>query len=189
MLGHTWKTLWLIMILHTGHNAFDGDPWILKLVEYTTSILAQDRVRLIGVCFGHQIIGRALGAPLGRSTKGWETSVTDVELSETGRRLFGQDTLHIHQMHRDALHAYPPHVVKLGSTPLCETQGMYQQGRLLTVQGHPEFNEDIMKQLLQARKDGGVFGDDVYDSGMKRCGNAQDGAAVGKGFIRFALDI
>lgn len=151
-------------------------------------MLQQKHVRSIGVCFGHQIIGRALGAPLGRSTRGWETSVTDVKLSEEGVRIFGQDTLHIHQMHRDALHSYPTDVTRLGTTPLCDTQGMYKRGRLLTVQGHPEFNEEIMKQLLQARKDGGVFGEDVYQSGMDRSANVQDGAIVGKAFVRFALD-
>ena len=77
----------------TGHNSFDNDPWILKLVEFTKKVLAQDRVRLIGVCFGHQIIGRALDVKVDRSDKGWEISVTDVKLTEQGRRLFGIDEL------------------------------------------------------------------------------------------------
>lgn len=171
-----------------GHNAFDDDPWILRLVEFTAQLLQQKRVRVIGVCFGHQIIGRALGAPLGRSTKGWETSVTEVKLTDEGVRLFGRDILRIHQMHRDALRSYPDGVTKLGDTPLCETQGMYERGRLLTVQGHPEFNEEIMVQLLEARRRGGVFGEDVFKSGMERSGGAQDGAAVGRAFIRFLLD-
>jgi GMP synthase-like glutamine amidotransferase len=70
-------------------NSFDSDPWILNLVSFTKSILAQTRVRLIGVCFGHQIIGRALDIPVGRSEAGWELAVTELQLSEVGKSIFG----------------------------------------------------------------------------------------------------
>lgn len=82
-------------ILMTGskHNSFESDPWILKLVEYTKKVLTQDRVRIVGVCFGHQIVGRALGAPVGRSEKGWELSVTDLSLTPAGKEIFGQEKL------------------------------------------------------------------------------------------------
>ena len=56
-------------------------------------MLAQDRVRLIGVCFGHQIIGRALGVKVGRSDKGWEVAVVNVELTTKGKEMFGLEEL------------------------------------------------------------------------------------------------
>lgn len=78
-------------ILLTGSrwNAYDNDPWILKLVDFTRGVLEQRRVRVVGVCFGHQIVGRALGVEVGRSEVGWEVSVTEVELSEKGREVLG----------------------------------------------------------------------------------------------------
>ncbi|KAI5291526.1 hypothetical protein KEM55_008328, partial [Ascosphaera atra] len=50
-------------VLMTGskHNSWEDLPWILKLVDYTTQLLKQDRVKIVGICFGHQILGRALG--------------------------------------------------------------------------------------------------------------------------------
>jgi hypothetical protein len=62
-------------------------------VEFTKKVLAQDRVRLIGVCFGHQIIGRALEQKVGRSDRGWEVSVTPMELTAKGKELFGVEEL------------------------------------------------------------------------------------------------
>lgn len=56
-------------------------------------MLAQDRVRIIGVCFGHQILGRALGVKVGRNDAGWEISVCDVDLTEKGKELFQRDKL------------------------------------------------------------------------------------------------
>lgn len=75
------------------HNSFDDDPWILKLVDFTKKLLAQDRVRIVGVCFGHQILGRAAGAKVGRSDDGWEISVLPVELTRKGKEIFGQEKL------------------------------------------------------------------------------------------------
>jgi GMP synthase-like glutamine amidotransferase len=63
------------------------------LVEFTEKVLKQDRIRIIGVCFGHQILGRALGVKVGRSDDGWEISVLPVELSAKGKEIFQQDTL------------------------------------------------------------------------------------------------
>lgn len=77
----------------TEHNSYDNDPWILTLVAFTEKLLAQSRIRIIGVCFGHQILGRALGAPVGRSDAGWEISVMPVQLTTLGKQLFRQESL------------------------------------------------------------------------------------------------
>jgi GMP synthase-like glutamine amidotransferase len=82
-----------ILITGSKYNSFDNDPWILKLVEFTTEVLKQRRVRLIGVCFGHQIIGRTMGVKVDRSDKGWETSVVAVDLTKRGQEIFGRSSL------------------------------------------------------------------------------------------------
>jgi len=83
-------------ILMTGsrHNSYDDSPWILKLVEFTKKVLEQRRVRIIGVCFGHQIVGRVMGVKVARSGDGsWETSVTAVDLTKRGQEIFGKTAL------------------------------------------------------------------------------------------------
>jgi hypothetical protein len=76
-----------------GHDSFADTPWINTLVEYTAKILTETSVRAIGVCFGHQIIGRALKAGVGRNPDGWEAAVNDVQLSEKGKEIFGVDKI------------------------------------------------------------------------------------------------
>ena len=82
-----------ILISGSKYNSFDDDPWILKLVAFVEGVLKQRRVRIVGVCFGHQIVGRALGARVGRSDKGWETSVTAIDLTKKGQQIFGKTAL------------------------------------------------------------------------------------------------
>lgn len=62
-------------------------------MEFTKGVLAQKRVRLIGVCFGHQVIGRAMGVKVDRSDRGWEVSVSPVQLTQKGKDLFGVEEL------------------------------------------------------------------------------------------------
>lgn len=82
-----------VLISGSKHNSFDDDEWILKLTEFTRQALATNRIKIIGVCFGHQIVGRALNAKLGRSDKGWEIAVTDVELTPKGKEIFGLEKM------------------------------------------------------------------------------------------------
>lgn len=83
------ETIDAILITGSKYNAFDSDEWILRLVQFTKRCLDGGRIRVIGVCYGHQIIGRALGAELGRSTSGWEVSVVEHELTEEGKKVLG----------------------------------------------------------------------------------------------------
>lgn len=79
--------------LKSEHNSFEDIPWINRLVEFTQQVLAQDRVRILGICFGHQIVGRALNAKVGRSDQGWEIAVCDMDLTDEGKELFGREKI------------------------------------------------------------------------------------------------
>ncbi|KAL1605524.1 hypothetical protein SLS59_003326 [Nothophoma quercina] len=177
-----------VLISGSKYNSFDNDPWILKLVEFIENVLKQNRVRIIGVCFGHQVIGRALGAKVGRSDNGWEISVLPVELTAKGKEIFQQDTLAIHQMHKDIVFEYPEGVEKLGGSPRCLTQGMYEKGRLITVQGHPEFHEGIVSRLVKMRAEQGIFEEEQARDALERVGNKHDGVVIAKAFLRFLLE-
>ncbi|RAO69754.1 uncharacterized protein BHQ10_005766 [Talaromyces amestolkiae] len=177
-----------ILLTGSKHDSFADVPWINKLVEFTQQVYAQDRVRLIGICFGHQIIGRALGVPVGRSDIGWEIAVCDVNLTEKGKELFGKEKLSIQQMHKDIVAAYPKEVTPLGSSPRCAVQGMYIARKLITVQGHPEFNGEIMTEILTLRNQQGIFSDEQYNEALKRADIAHDGIAIAAAFLKFLLE-
>jgi GMP synthase-like glutamine amidotransferase len=180
-------------------------------------------VRIIGVCFGHQILGRAFGNKVGRNEKGWELAVCDVDLSEKGKELFQLDTLvcfsnlthlaifdqpsitsqsiirdaniydsirsqKIQQMHQDIVYTCPPNVTPLGSSPNCELQGFYSQGRFITIQGHPEFTEHLVTEILESRAQLGIFTEEQAGEALTRVGNHHDGVAVGAAFLRFLLE-
>lgn len=96
---------------------------------------------------------------------------------------------HIHQMHKDILPLLPPatsHPITLiGTSPRCAIQGLYIPAHVLTVQGHPEFTEEIVRELLEGRRAKGIFEEEVFQEAMGRMGERTDGVGVGGGFLRF----
>lgn len=165
-------------------------------------------MKVLGICFGHQIIGRALGAKVGRSDRGWEISVSEMDLTEQGKKLFGKDKLvrcfhafctarshhiliflqRIQQMHQDIVFDYPPNVIPLGSSPLCAVQGMYSPGKFISVQGHPEFSEFIVTEVIKMRTKTGLFTEEQSTDALQRAGKEHDGVAIGKVLLDFLLD-
>lgn len=65
---------------------------------------------------------------------------------------------------------------------------MYVPRRLITVQGHPEFTDEIVEEILDSRYKNGVFTEDEYKEAMSRVKNHHDGVAVGVAFLKFLLD-
>ncbi len=91
-------------------------------------------------------------------------------------------------MHRDIVFCYPDDVEQLGSSPVCRVQGMYKKGHVITVQGHPEYDEEIMTEIIRARHAMGIFSDEDADKYMDKAVKHHDGVAVGRAFIKFLLE-
>lgn len=91
-------------------------------------------------------------------------------------------------MHKDIVFEYPENVEKLGGSPRCLVQGMYKQGKLISVQGHPEFNEGIVTHLVKMRASQGIFEDEQARDALERVGRPHDGVNIAKAFLRFLLE-
>ncbi|KAI5117618.1 hypothetical protein M0805_001218 [Coniferiporia weirii] len=116
-----------VLISGSAASAYEDKPWIDKLVAWTAHT-AQTRpdVKLIGICFGHQIIARALGGACVPNGGQWEIGSYDLDLTDVGRAVFGTEasTIAIQQMHRDHVPALPPSFLLLCSTPITPVHGM-----------------------------------------------------------------
>ncbi|KAF2861842.1 class I glutamine amidotransferase-like protein [Piedraia hortae CBS 480.64] len=176
-----------VLITGSRHNAHDKDPWILNLINAAEKVLAHPTTRLVGICFGHQIVARALGSETGPCRHGWEVSVLPFDLSEKGREIFGSNTLAVHQMHRDIVYSLPPGVQSLGRSPTCDFQGMYKPNRVVTVQGHPEFKQEFVETVIRVRHENGILDDQVYEDAMRRVGQPHDGVRIAEVLLKFML--
>ncbi|KAJ5301499.1 hypothetical protein PENANT_c009G07360 [Penicillium antarcticum] len=176
-------------VLMTGskHDAWSNADWIVNLTSYVKKAF-EAKKPIVGICFGHQILARALGAKVGRNETGWELSVEGLDLTDEGKELFGKDKLSIQQMHRDIVFHVPAGCSNLATSPICGVQGIYMPQRALSVQGHPEFHEGIMTPLLELRHQSGLFNDQLYKDGLSRAGNPHDGRLIAKTMVKFIVE-
>lgn len=91
-------------------------------------------------------------------------------------------------MHTDIVFEYPEGVEKLGASPRCLVQGMYKKDKFISVQGHPEFNDGIMIEMVKTRNKQGIFEDEQARDALSRSGEHHDGVNIAKAFLRFLLE-
>jgi GMP synthase-like glutamine amidotransferase len=155
-----------IIISGSANSAYDDLPWIRKLARWVKDTYEQEpRVKIYGSCFGHQLVCYALlkdyGVKVEKDPQGWELGVKEITLHEKFRRTIGTggqnhaaETMRLQFVHHDHvvipdLDALPPSWMTVGSTEHCAVQGVYEPGRVLTLQGHFEFDRFINSETIK----------------------------------------
>jgi len=129
---------------------FEEKPWINPLVEFLRN--AHERnAWMLGVCFGHHALARALGGEVAFNPRGREMGTVPVYLTPEGERspLFrdfasGDPANLVHRTHVSRL---PRGAVRLAFNQMTATQA-FRAGRSFGVQPHPEFTPSVLKQLV-----------------------------------------
>lgn len=186
-----------ILITGSSFSAYESLPWITHLTSFVASLPAlKPSLKIFGICFGHQIVGRAFGGQVARNEKGWEIGVRHIELSAVGKAVLGGgDKLAIHQMHRDEVPSVPEGFELLGSTPVSLNQGMAKFSSpitspvslpsisIITLQGHPEFSPDIVQKIIDAREVGTVISSDLANESREYAKEDDDGVKIARVFL------
>ncbi|KAL1944062.1 hypothetical protein VTO73DRAFT_3880 [Trametes versicolor] len=181
-----------VLLTGSSASAYENLEWINKLIEYVRFLAKEKpRIRIFGICFGHQIVARALGGECVPNDGKWEIGVTEIGLTDIGKKLFGVSGLSLEQMHRDHVPDVPPSFHLLGSTPVSLNQGMVQlypgaspdslspaDVHIFTVQGHPEFHTKITQEIVKARSSTGLLDKNIVDDYWRRADNRNDGPGV-----------
>ncbi|CAG9981833.1 unnamed protein product, partial [Clonostachys byssicola] len=141
----------VILITGAPTHPKSQELWITKLLAYVEAVVRAERdKKLVGICFGHQVIALAHGLSVGVNNKGYENAVTDIQLSETGKSIFMQDRIALNQSHCwEVKEGNLGQIQNMGSTEKTAIQGLYLPGRLWTLQSHPEFDKKAMERVLE----------------------------------------
>ncbi|KAF4636389.1 hypothetical protein G7Y89_g1699 [Cudoniella acicularis] len=162
-----------IIITGSASSAYDNELWIKSLADFCRVLYnSYLNIKIFGSCFGHQILCHALFSAtgknvVGRNPKGWELGVQPINISPSFLRQFGPVTsnpenshqLRLQFVHADhvTMSAFPEGFYSIGSSSHCAFQGVWQKGRVLTYQGHAEFDRFVNSETLK------VFGKPTWE--------------------------
>ena len=139
-------------------SAYDDKEWIRDLERLVQELHAR-RKKMVGICFGHQVIARALGGTVAKSDKGWGVGVNIYRVTELPVQ--GDDevrgdasgALKLVASHQDQVTVLPPGARNVVFNDHCENAGFVMGGHIFTLQGHPEFSAEYSEAIMAFRYD------------------------------------
>ena len=142
------------VIMGSSAGVYDNHlEWMEPLREFIRGAYAA-RTPMLGICFGHQIMADALGGDVRKSEKGWGL----------GRHVYGvtQRPVHIGGdlpefaiacSHQDQVIVPPTEAQVFMASEFTPNAGlMYRNGAAMSLQPHPEFEDDYALALVELRR-------------------------------------
>ena len=173
-------------ILITGSSAgvYDDFQWIAPLEEFVRTA-HDNKVPMVGVCFGHQLIAQALGGTVRKSEKGWGLGrhVYDVA---PGNGLVEGARIAIACSHQDQVITPPVGARTIMSSDFTPHAGLlYAGGTTLSVQPHPEFSLGFALACCEMVRSKGHAPDSVVTSAQASLAEPLESARLGGAITRF----
>jgi GMP synthase (glutamine-hydrolysing) len=132
------------------------EAWSERAARWLTGAVARE-VPILGICYGHQLLAHALGGTVGRNPNGREIGTVDIALAPgaASDALFAEfdGALRAHVSHLESVTALPRGAVHLASSTLDPNHAFRVGRNAWGVQFHPEFDADIMRRYLVARRE------------------------------------
>lgn len=171
------------LITGSKSSVYDDVPWIPPLMDFLRE-LHDRKKKVVGICFGHQLMAHALNGKTEKSPKGWGVGLH--------RHRFDQlpdwhdqenPDLDILVSHQDQVTTPAAGSVVLAGSEFCEIAVCQIGDHMLSFQGHPEFVPAYSKEIMDLRRE--KISEPVYQAGMDSLAGTHQGDRVANWVINF----
>ena len=173
-----------LIVTGAAAGVYDGDAWIGRLMQYLRA--ARGRTRLVGICFGHQVMAEAFGGKVIKSPKGWGVGLHTYDVLHAEPWMdSGAPAISVPASHQDQVVELPPgaRVVAASTfTPFGMLE--YQDQAAVSLQLHPEFEPDYAVALVESRREARLSAE-IADAAIASLHRPNDNARVGEWLRRF----
>ena len=145
-------------------SVYDDVPWVHELKSFVKQ-LHEKKKKLIGICFGHQMVAEGFGGAVEQAEQGWCVGVHSNQLNKDAESygLHGQAVL-LRSNHKDQVTELPEGAIVLAGNNSCPISSIGIGDHILTFQGHPEFSEGYARALLNMRRE--IFGEELFHTAI-----------------------
>lgn len=164
-------------------SVYDDEPWIGVLAEFLEEVLRAGG-KVIGICFGHQLMAHFFGGRTEPAEQGWGVGVQENRtvghepwMGERG------DRLNLLASHKDQVSQMPDGAKLIATSDFCPVGGFVIGDKVLTLQGHPEFEKAYSRDLMVMRRE--MIGEEVFELGVASLEKDTDDDVVGHWIINF----
>jgi GMP synthase (glutamine-hydrolysing) len=140
-----------VIVTGSASSVTERAPWMLRVEEYLAEAVRREQA-VLGICFGHQLLGQALGGLVERNPRGREIGTVALSIVDDDPLLDRsiQPAL-AHATHVDSVTRLPPGARLLATTELEPHAAVRFGERAWGVQFHPEFDERVMRDYVETR--------------------------------------
>ncbi|XP_059071405.1 gamma-glutamyl peptidase 5-like [Cryptomeria japonica] len=128
-------------------DAHGNAVWILELCQLLRCCY-QMRIKVLGICFGHQILSRALGGKVSRSSAGWDGSME-------------KDCIEFNKYCMVQVTEIPCGADIIAFSNKTEIEMFSMDDHILGIQGHPEYSSDILFNLMDNLCNEGILTEEM----------------------------
>lgn len=134
-------------------SANDSDPWISELIRFIRECYV-GKVRMVGICFGHQVIARAMGGRVEVNPNGWGLGIKKQNvLVKRPWMKPAAKSINIIASHQEHVVELPGNAELLITSPHCQVTAFEIKDIFLGLQGHPENSSFTSGVSIDRKKD------------------------------------
>ncbi len=172
-------------VLLTGSRAdsFSEAPWAVELRRRVKTLL-EARKKMVGICFGHQLIALCMGAPVGRAPQGWGAGRMTYEwLRPDLPYSAGRTEIALLASHQDQVFELPRGATLVARSAFCPVAAFTVGDSVFCIQPHPEFQEEVSAYLLDKRRE--ILGEEKYAAARSSLKQGHEGDHVARILMAF----
>jgi len=171
------------LITGSKSSVYEDKEWIHRLQDFVRE-LHEHRKKVIGICFGHQLVAQALGGRTQKSDKGWGMGRHGASFESIPDWHDGEGhEFHLLVSHQDQVVEPAPGTVVLAGSEFCQNAVCQLGDHILTFQGHPEFIQGYSENIMNIRRE--MIGEDVYAAGVASLEEPLDRERVARWMVNF----
>lgn len=145
-------------------NVGDQEPWQAPLIDFIR-VLDQEKIPLVGICYGHQAIAYALGGTVKPAKQGYGVGIKDSKVIHRPDWMqHAPETVSLYSMHKQQVTQLPKQATSFLTSDFCPQSGFVVGNHMLAIQQHPDFNAEVSRELIGKRREQMV---DIADEALQ----------------------